>query len=59
VAKAYRDFGRPKTTIRALFYLALARKESDYPICGGFVGEIRATRPYHESDGNNDPALSD
>jgi hypothetical protein len=26
-------------------------KASDYPICGGFVGEIRITRPYHESDG--------
>lgn len=51
VAKAYREFGRPKTTIRALFYYALQRKESDYPICGGFVGEIRCTRPYHESDG--------
>ncbi len=51
VAKVYREFGRPKSTLRALFYFALQRRESDYPICGGFVGEIRCTRPYHESDG--------
>jgi hypothetical protein len=55
VARAYRDFvttfGRPSTTLRALFYYALQRDEEDYPICGGFVGEIRATRHYHESDG--------
>ena len=51
VAKIFREFGRPKTTLRALFYYALSRAESDYPICGGFVGEIRITRPYHESDG--------
>lgn len=55
VSGAYRDFveefGRPRTTLRALFYYALQRKASDYPICGGFVGEIRITRPYHESDG--------
>ncbi len=55
VARAYGDFvaefGRPRTTLRALFYYALQRKASDYPICGGFVGEIRITRPYHESDG--------
>jgi hypothetical protein len=51
VAKACREFGRPKTTLRALFYYALSRKEADYPICGGFVGEIRCTRPYHECDG--------
>jgi hypothetical protein len=51
VAKAYREFGRPRTTLRALFYFAMQRKESDYPICGGFVGEIRCTRPYHENDG--------
>ncbi len=51
VAKVFQDFGRPRTTIRALFYHALRRKESDYPICGYFVGEIRVTRPYHESDG--------
>ncbi len=51
VAKAYCEFGRSKTTLRALFYYALQRKESDYPICGGFVGEIRCTRPYHECDG--------
>jgi len=55
VAKALQDFGKPRTTIRALFYFALARKESDYPICGGFVGEIRVTRPYHESDGEKLP----
>lgn len=55
VAKAYGDFvketGRQRTTIRGLFYYALKRKEQDYPICGKFVGEIRITRPYHESDG--------
>jgi hypothetical protein len=51
VAKVFQEFGRPKTTLRALFYYALSRAESDYPICGGFVGEIRITRPYHESDG--------
>lgn len=51
VAKAYREFGRSRTTLRSLFYFALQRKEPDYPICGGFVGEIRCTRPYHESDG--------
>lgn len=54
IAKAYQDFvektGRTRTTQRALFYHALQRKDSDYPICGGFVGEIRITRPYHESD---------
>ncbi len=55
VAKALQDFGRSKTTIRALFYHALRRKEADYPICGGFVGEIRVTRPYHESDGEKLP----
>ncbi len=55
VAKAYHDFvketGRSRTTLRGLFYYALQRKASDYPLCGGFVGEIRITRPYHESDG--------
>ncbi len=55
LAKAYHDFveeiGRSRTTLRALFYYAMQRKASDYPICGGFVGEIRITRPYHESDG--------
>jgi hypothetical protein len=55
VARAYQDFvkntGRPRTTLRGLFYYALQMKASDYPICGGFVGEIRITRPYHESDG--------
>lgn len=55
VAKAFREFGRSKTTLRALFYYALSRKEPDYPICGGFVGEIRCTRPYHESDGEKLP----
>jgi len=55
VARVYHDFeaefGRSRTTQRSLFYYALRRKASDYPICGGFVGEIRITRPYHESDG--------
>jgi hypothetical protein len=55
VAKAYNDFvretGRSRTTLRGLFYYALQRTASDYPLCGGFVGEIRITRPYHESDG--------
>ncbi|MDD1751529.1 MAG: hypothetical protein LUQ38_00360 [Methanotrichaceae archaeon] len=59
VAKAYQDFveefGRSRTTLRTLFYYALQRKASDYPICGGFVGEIRITRPYHESDGERLP----
>lgn len=55
IAKIYQDFvretGRPRTTLRGLFYYALQRTVSDYPICGGFVGEIRITRPYHENDG--------
>ena len=51
VAKVFKEFGRPKTTLRGLFYYALGRAEADYPICGGFVGEIRITRPYHENDG--------
>lgn len=55
LAKAYHDFveesGRSRTSLRALFYYALQRKAPDYPICGWFVGEIRITRPYHESDG--------
>jgi hypothetical protein len=55
IAKIYQDFvretGRPRTTLRGLFYYALQRSVSDYPICGGFVGEIRITRPYHENDG--------
>jgi hypothetical protein len=59
LAKAYHDFvedtGRARTTLRALFYYALQRKASDYPICGWFVGEIRITRPYHESDGEKLP----
>jgi len=55
VAKACREFGRPKTTLRALFYYALSRNEPDYPICGGFVGEIRCTRQYHECDGEKLP----
>jgi hypothetical protein len=46
-----RDIGRSRTTLRAIFYYAMQRKETDYPICGWFVGEIRITRPYHESDG--------
>jgi hypothetical protein len=59
IAKAYQDFvnktGRQRTTQRGLFYHALQRMESDYPICGGFVGEIRITRPYHENDGEKMP----
>jgi len=55
VARAYQDFvkntGRSRTTLRGLFYYALQMKASDYPICGGFVGEIRIMRPYHENDG--------
>lgn len=51
VAKVFQEFGRPRTTLRGLFYYALTRKEADYPICGGFVGEIRIMRPYHENDG--------
>ena len=55
VARVYQDFlhktGRPKTTLRGLFYHALLMKNSEYPICGGFVGEIRIMRPYHEQDG--------
>jgi len=52
VARVLAEFGRPRTTARALFYYALSREEADYPICGGFVGEIRVTRPYHVSDGS-------
>jgi hypothetical protein len=59
VARAYNEFvketGRSKTTQRGLFYYALQRKASDYPICGGFVGEIRIMRPYHEKDGEKLP----
>jgi len=55
VSAVYRDFvkktGRTRTTMRGLFYFALQREAPDYPICGGFVGEIRITRPYHENDG--------
>ncbi len=51
VAKVFLEFAKPKTTLRALFYYALSRKIPDYPICGGFVGEIRVTRLYHENDG--------
>lgn len=51
VARVFKEFGRPKTTLRGLFYYALSRTTADYPICGGFVGEIRITRPYHENDG--------
>ena len=59
VARTYQDFvkntGRSRTTLRGLFYYALQMKTSDYPICGGFVGEIRITRPYHENDGEKLP----
>jgi hypothetical protein len=51
VAGIFGELGRRRTTVRALYYYALRRRESDYPICGGFVGEIRITRPFHESDG--------
>lgn len=59
VANLYNDFvselGRSRTTQRALFLYALKKNSSDYPICGGFVGEIRITRPYHECDGEKLP----
>lgn len=55
VAEALRDFGRPRTTVRALLYFAMHRGISDYPICGKFVGEIRICRPYTESDGESLP----
>ena len=35
--------------------MRLQRNDSDYPICGYFVGEIRVTRQYHESDGEKLP----
>ncbi|MCQ8903505.1 MAG: hypothetical protein NQU42_05380 [Methanothrix sp.] len=50
VARVFREFNRPRTTVRSLFYHALRRGEPDYPICGGFVGEIRVTRQFDESD---------
>lgn len=50
VAKVFGEFNRPRTTVRSLFYYALRRVEPDYPICGGFVGEIRVTRQFDESD---------
>lgn len=50
ISKVYREFGRKTTTVNALHYFALARSERDYPICGGFVGEIRVHRNYSESD---------
>lgn len=38
VARVYQDFlrrtGRPRTTLRGLFYHALQMKDSEYPICG-------------------------
>ncbi|HWQ20567.1 MAG TPA: hypothetical protein VN455_12365 [Methanotrichaceae archaeon] len=55
VAKVFRAFCRPRTTIRALYYYAMTREDTDYPICGGFVGEIRIVRRYHESDGEKLP----
>ena len=59
VARIYNEFvkdtGRSKTSQRGLFYYALQRKVSDYPICGKFVGEIRILRPYHEMDGDKLP----
>ncbi|MCJ7444785.1 MAG: hypothetical protein MUO26_09700 [Methanotrichaceae archaeon] len=51
VADTFKEFGKPRATARSLFYFALSRTEPDYPICGGFVGEIRILRPYHECDG--------
>lgn len=50
VAKVFGEFNRPRTTVRSLFYYALRRGVPDYPICGGFVGEIRVTRQFDESD---------
>ncbi|MCX8207914.1 MAG: hypothetical protein N3G75_08835 [Methanothrix sp.] len=50
VAKVFEEFNRPRATVRSLFYYALRRGEPDYPICGGFVGEIRVTRQFDESD---------
>lgn len=55
VAEAFRDFGRPRTTVRALFYFAMRRGVSDYPICGKLVGEIRICRAYTEGDGERLP----
>lgn len=55
VAEALTDFGRPRTTVRALFYFAMRRGVSDYPICGKLVGEIRICRPYTEGDGERLP----
>lgn len=55
VAEAFQDFGRLKTTVRSLFYFAMRRGVSDYPICGKLVGEIRICRPYDESDGERLP----
>jgi hypothetical protein len=59
LARTYQEFvenfGRSRTTLRGLYYYALQREVSDYPICGWFVGEIRITRPYHESDGDKLP----
>ena len=55
VAEALKDFGRPRTTVRALFYFAMRRGVSDYPICGKLVGEIRICRPYTEGDGERLP----
>ena len=55
VAEALKDFGRPRTTVRALFYFAMRRSVSDYPICGKLVGEIRICRPYIEGDGERLP----
>jgi hypothetical protein len=55
VAEALKEFGRPRTTVRALFYFAMHRGISDYPICGKLVGEIRICRPYTEGDGERLP----
>ena len=51
LAKVFKELGRLKTSLRGIFYFALSLSIADYPICGGFVGEIRVTRPYHENDG--------
>lgn len=51
VAGILREWGRPRATLRALYYYALSRKGEDYPICGGFVGEIRILRQFHPNDG--------
>jgi hypothetical protein len=50
VTRVLKEFGRPRTTIRALFYFGLQRTEEDYPIVGGIVGEIRVNRRFDIND---------